>query len=315
MRVLQLYRELLSGNRRDVFLLPLPAGVLPGSKEGLAHVQWCAVIMSVALAYQLRLPAQLREEWALRMDEMLQEHNCPRHLSQTTAVVHKCLDRFFAGTHVPPGIAPTSALKENIYATVICLVARIPLNITGPPGCGKTLAVQTVVENMKGLSSTMPLYKLLPNLQQSELCTTLHKKPDRCFKKIYKSFGFIYTHSRYIFHVVPYQCSESSTASEVAAVFDNAVNRSRAMRQHGDVILVFLDEAGLPAERRHALKVIHGYLDHPEVRATPHLLYFRCDIVSTSNHTFLLRSCIFVLIRLCRWPASCWPIQTWTLRS
>lgn len=40
---------------------------------------------------------------------------------------------------------------------------------------------------------------------------------------------------------MPYQCSESTTASEVAAVFDNAVARSRAMSQHGDIILVFLD--------------------------------------------------------------------------
>jgi hypothetical protein len=178
--------------------------------------------------------------------------------------------RLYDNTFVPKGIAPTSALKENIYATVLCLVAGVPLNITGPPGCGKTLAVQvrraarwygamrplhcqctahgyaasvtpyrltppfsaqTVVENMKGASSPMALYKKLPNLQQ-----------------------------------MPYQCSESSTAAEVSAVFDNAVSRSRAMRQHHDIILVFLDEAGLPAERREALKVIHGYLDHPEVR-------------------------------------------------
>lgn len=40
---------------------------------------------------------------------------------------------------------------------------------------------------------------------------------------------------------MPYQCSESSTASEVAAVFDNAVSRARAMKQHSDIILVFLD--------------------------------------------------------------------------
>lgn len=30
-------------------------------------------------------------------------------------------------------------------------------------------------------------------------------------------------------------------------------------------MLVFLDEAGLPVERHEALKVIHEYLDHPEV--------------------------------------------------
>jgi hypothetical protein len=193
-------------------------------------VHWNAAILSVALAYQLRLPAHLRIQWAARVDVLLVEHKSPKHLRAAGVVMSKCIDRFFAGTHVPQGIAPTSALKENVFATVLCVVARVPLNITGPPGCGKTLAVQTVVENMRGASSMMPLFKLLPNLQQ-----------------------------------MPYQCSESSTASEVAAVFDNAVNRSRAMRQHNDIVLVFLDEAGLPTERRHALKVIHHYLDHAEV--------------------------------------------------
>ena len=105
----------------------------------------------------------------------------------------------------------------------------------------------------------MPLFRMLPNLQQ-----------------------------------MPYQCSESSTAAEVSAVFDNAVSRARAsasqgvegacqtfppiacsalpplaVRQHHDIILVFLDEAGLPAERREALKVIHGYREHPSARLRP----------------------------------------------
>jgi hypothetical protein len=167
MRVLQLYRVLLTGDHRGVFLLPLPPGVLPGSTAGIQHIHWCAAIVAVALAYQLRLPAALRVDWAKRLDALLVEHRCPAHL-RSNAVVQKTLDRFYASTHVPPGIAPTSALKENIYATVLCLVARVPLNITGPPGCGKTLAVQTVIENMKGASSIMPMYKLLPNLQQSE---------------------------------------------------------------------------------------------------------------------------------------------------
>jgi hypothetical protein len=141
MRVLQLYRVLLTKNHREVFLLPLPASVSPASPTGVAHVHWSAAIISVALAYQLRLPAQLRVEWSVEIDALLEQHNCPAHL-RTATVVQKCIDRFFAGTHVPKGIAPTSALKENVYATVLCVLARVPLNITGPPGCGKTLAVQ-----------------------------------------------------------------------------------------------------------------------------------------------------------------------------
>jgi hypothetical protein len=110
--------------------------------------------MSVALAYQLRLPARLRVEFAERIDCILREQMCPPALN-VQGVVSACMNRLYEGTFVPKGIAPTrcvfemnssplfvlyspltprycSALKENIYACVVCLVAGIPLNITGP---------------------------------------------------------------------------------------------------------------------------------------------------------------------------------------
>ena len=68
---------------------------------------------------------------------------------------------------------------------------------------------QIVVENMKGASSPMPAYTSLRNVQQ-----------------------------------MPYQCSESSTASEIATVFESAIARTHAMRRNcfSDIVLVVLDE-------------------------------------------------------------------------
>ena len=41
---------------------------------------------------------------------------------------------------LPPGIALNTALKENIFTLLVCVVNKIPLLICGKPGCSKTLA-------------------------------------------------------------------------------------------------------------------------------------------------------------------------------
>ncbi len=67
-----------------------------------------------------------------------------------------------------------------------------------------------------------------------------------------------------------YQCSESSTADEIKSVFETAIGRQKTSRDNGyrDMMVVFLDEAGLPTERHEALKIIHEYLDKQEVRSS-----------------------------------------------
>ena len=182
-RVLRLYKVLMRPKMREVFLIPPPPNASPAEVraeppassvcrcvlftllllpapaplllQALKLAHWVAIIMSVALAYQLRLPAALRVDFAAHIDAMLREQLCPAALS-VQGVVSACMDRLYEGTFVPKGIAPTrcgsccaapclpafllppsapswcSALKENIYACVVCLVAGIPLNITGP---------------------------------------------------------------------------------------------------------------------------------------------------------------------------------------
>ena len=62
--------------------------------------------MAVALAYQLRLPARLRLEFAERIDGILREQQCPPELN-VQSVVSACMNRLYDGTFVPKGIAPT----------------------------------------------------------------------------------------------------------------------------------------------------------------------------------------------------------------
>ena len=78
--------------------------------------------------------------------------------------------------------------------------------------------------------------------------------PDRSFQSINQD----------VFH---YQCSKSSTSDEIQTVFEKAIERQRELERvdPGRRAIVFLDEAGLPSDAKESLKILHYYLDHPQV--------------------------------------------------
>lgn len=45
------------------------------------------------------------------------------------------------------------ALRENVYLMFICLVNKIPLFLSGNPGCSKTLSINLIIEAMRGKDS------------------------------------------------------------------------------------------------------------------------------------------------------------------
>jgi hypothetical protein len=92
----------------------------------------------------------------------------------------------------------------------------------GPPGLGKTLAVQIVCNNMKGIASPREPFRSLKSLQK-----------------------------------FPYQCSSSSTAREIEEVYLAATARRAQLMKSGittEQCVVILDEATLPKQQFAALK-------------------------------------------------------------
>ena len=164
-------------------------------------------------------------------------------------------------TELPQGIAPTDGLQENIYVVLVCLMAKVPVMIVGPPGSSKTLAISILVDNARGEYSKTEIYK--------SLSTAIP------------------------FH---YQCSRRSTSTQVAEVFERAIERqAKAVREVAQVLcFVFMDEAGLPEEGRESLKVLHYYLEnHMKVQAevgfvaiSNHVL----DAAKTNRCTLLMRN-------------------------
>ena len=168
------------------------------------------------------------------------------------------LDWYINQVELPTGIARTQALKENLFATIICTVTHTPLIIVGAPGSSKTLSFNLVIANLKGQESKKE-----------------HFRDITVFRSLDPHF---------------YQCSRRTTSNEIQTVFSRAINRQHSHSKFKLPIycVVFMDEAGLPEESHESLKVLHYHLDRQEVSfvaITNHVL----DAAKTNRAVSLFR--------------------------
>ncbi|KAL9656856.1 hypothetical protein ABK040_004390 [Willaertia magna] len=195
------------------------------------HKHIVCLFMAVALAYYFRLKTDRRRKFEEKVDDLIGKQ-FPQYLSyKFRKVVNEQLDKFYAKAQrqsfIPGGIAKTQAFSENLFCNIVAIQSVTPLLIVGPPGTSKTLSYSVASQKKKGLFKNM------------------------------KSV-----------HTQHYQCNELSTAYEIELLFKSQVTMKRKFEQSGmfnEICSCFLDEAGLPDSKKNALKVIHYYLDHPEI--------------------------------------------------
>lgn len=189
-----------------------------------------AILVSLGIVYYMRLNTKYREAFRKFIDR----NQSGGDISFSSAFENE-LEWFIKEMELPTGIAQTQALKENLFATVVCTGTHTPLIIVGAPGSSKTLSFNLTIANLKG--------------QESK-------------KKVFRETA--------IFHSLDphfYQCSRRTTSNEIDTVFSRAINRQRSHLRFSLPIycVVFMDEAGLPEESHESLKVLHYHLDRQEV--------------------------------------------------
>ena len=191
-----------------------------------------AVLVALGLVYYMRLTSQYRKRYGIWLDR---PHKNLTGEITFSRVIEEELNWYAERVELPPGIAKTQALKENLLATIVCCVTRTPLIIEGAPGSSKTLSFNITVANLKGKESKRPTF------QETS-----------------------------IFHALDphfYQCSRRTTSEEIKTIFQRAINRQQSQSRSPtqSYCVVFMDEAGLPETERESLKALHYYLDDPEV--------------------------------------------------
>ena len=185
-----------------------------------------AVLVALGLVYYMRLDKTFRKEYA----DFIDKESSRIGQIKFKEAFNDDLKWFVDNIHIPPGIAKTRALMENVFANIICSETRTPLIILGEPGTSKTLSFNLTVENLKGKESKKEVFKM-PTFHSLE--------------------PFFY------------QCSRHTTSAEVENVFKTAIERQDTYNKAKLHVrsVVFMDEAGLPEERHESLKVLHYFLD------------------------------------------------------
>ena len=198
------------------------------------NIRLGALFVALAVVYYFRLDAECREKFADEMEKAVPAGHL-NHAVHFKEALDKELNWIIDNMKLPPGIAKTQALKENVYATVVCAMTRIPLIIVGQPGSSKTLSFKIVTSNLLGQSSP----------------TTAFRNCE-VFKALDPHF---------------YQCSRKSSSIEIEVVFQQAINRQASLHKLSEakVSVVMMDEAGLPERSHESLKVLHYYLDDQKV--------------------------------------------------
>ena len=184
------------------------------------------IIVAIGLVYYFRLDDTFRIQFRNEIDKLF-----GLTFSKT---LNKYVDEFIKRVKIPPGIAETNALKENLFATLICTtMSKIPLIIVGAPGTSKTLSFNLTISNVKGGESPRAYFRnaKFPALE--------------------------------IHHC---QCYRHSTPNEIEKVFKYAIKRQE-MHQNAKqnvISVVFMDGVGL-LESNESLNMLHYYLDMQKV--------------------------------------------------
>ncbi|XP_019859705.1 PREDICTED: uncharacterized protein LOC109587936, partial [Amphimedon queenslandica] len=194
-----------------------------------------ALLVSLGLVYYLRLQELDRESYAIFLDTQCKDLLVGCNF---TTAFNDELEWYIERMNLPPGIAKTRALKENIFANIACCQTHTPLIIIGEPGTSKTLSFNLVSSTFKGKSS-----------KNEEL------KNANAFHALQPFF---------------YQCSKHTNSVEVENIFKQAIQRQRVFASSNvpTYCVVFMDEAGLPEERHESLKVLHYHLDKREMEVS-----------------------------------------------
>ena len=210
--------------------------ILPDKDADNSMVNEKSVILALCICYLSRFSLnKQRETYRKVLARTFTKHGWlwlnERHIHKIIVEEQKdILNRMV----LPTGTAKNTALQENVFVILVCLLNKIPIFLVGKPGCSKSLSVQVIRSNLRGKDSKNPFFKLLPQL-----------------------------------YCVSFQGSESSTSDGIIKVFEKAIRYQKSNNDEEVLSVVILDEIGLAEiSAFNPLKVLHNLLE-PDGRPQP----------------------------------------------
>ena len=216
-----------------------------------------AVILALLHCYYLRIASKKkRNEFLIKIEPYLKKFDMNKKDVEDLLLKQE-LDLLDRMKPLPEGIATNRALRENIFALVVCILTKIPIFICGKPGCSKSLAVQLVFNHLRGRNSTDDYFRTLPELIP-----------------------------------VSFQGSEYCTSESIVSVFNRAEKYLNVNAQNKDILpVIIFDEIGLAEiSTNNPLKVLHNKLEIENVKvAFVGISNWRLDASKMNRALYLAR--------------------------
>lgn len=217
------------------------------------------ICLSMLICYYIRISMKNHRDTYIENMSKILKISKERILQIYTNEQNEYLNRM----NIPKGIAKNNALRENVFATFTCVMNKIPVYICGKPGCSKTLTIQLMLSNLRGLESKDDWFKTLPGL-----------------------------------FAVTYQGSESSTSEGILLVFEKAkkiviAHQNVNNNENNQIIpLIVFDEMGLAEiSKNNPLKVLHSLLEGNNLEmAFVGISNWRLDASKMNRGVFVARS-------------------------
>jgi hypothetical protein len=84
--------------------------------------------------------------------------------NDVNTIVRAEQEEYLARMELPEGTARNTALRENVFVILVCILNRLPVFVVGKPGCSKSLSMQVIRSNLRGKDSKDEFFKTLPQL-------------------------------------------------------------------------------------------------------------------------------------------------------
>ena len=195
------------------------------------HFENKCIILSIFMCYFLRLSSKKhRTEYIKILSNVFKNYKVDYSENDLKSFYENEQDEYLKRLNLPKGIAPNNALRENVFAALICIINKIPMFICGKPGCSKTLCIQLLINALRGKESSDIWFSSLPGLI-----------------------------------TLTYQGSESSTSEGIYKVFEKAKKIAYIYSSNNPnntvMPLIVFDEMGLAEiSKNNPLKVLHSLL-------------------------------------------------------
>ncbi|PKY63486.1 hypothetical protein RhiirA4_492572 [Rhizophagus irregularis] len=111
------------------------------------------------------------------MEQILRNHEINTGENMFSKIIREEQDDYINRMQCPPNTAKNEALLENVLATIVCILTKIPVFIIGESGSSKSLAIRLINSNLRGSDSEDEYFKSLPRVLYIMIHTVFELRP------------------------------------------------------------------------------------------------------------------------------------------